>query len=245
MPSKYRKVLVIPDTQVKPGVDTRHLTAISNYIEEKRPDTIVHLGDHYDLPSLSTYSLAGEKEGKRYSDDIQAGRDGMAKLTAFRGKSKSYRPQMHFVTGNHETRILRTIDANPTLIGSIGMKDMQIESYGWKVHPFLQVFEQDGFEYAHFFSSGVMGRPVTSAAAMLRERQGSCVQGHVQKVDIAIHPRTQKMAIMAGIAYTHSEDFLGPQGNATKRQIVVLHEVRDGRADPMFVSLDYLLRNWL
>jgi len=241
---KYRKVLVIPDTQVKPGVDTRHLSAISNYIEEKRPDTIVHLGDHYDLPSLSSYSLAGEKEGKRYSDDVYAGLMGMRRLTAFRRSNKSYRPGMHFLTGNHEQRVSRTIDANPSLIGSIGIKDFELETFGWKAHKFLEIFEQDGVEYSHYFVSGPMGRPVSSAAAMLRERQGSCVQGHVQKVDIAIHPKTQKTAIMAGICYTHSEDYLSVQGNQTKRQIVVLHEVHKGRFDPMFVSLDYLLRQY-
>ncbi len=244
MSKKYRKVLVIPDTQVKPGVDTRHLTAISNYIAEKRPDTIVHLGDHYDLPSLSSYSLAGEKEGKRYSDDIIAGYNGMERLTEFRKRAGKYRPDMRFLMGNHEQRVSRTIAANPTLKGSIGPSDFSLKYFGWTVHPFLDIFEQDGVEYSHYFVSGPMGRPVTSAAAMLRERQGSCVQGHVQKVDVAIHPKTQKTAIMAGICYTHSEDYLTVQGNATKRQIVVLHEVCNGRFDPMFVSLDYLLRQY-
>ena len=71
---KTKKYLVIPDTQVKPGVPTSHFTALSNYIAEKRPDVIVHLGDHYDMPSLSSHSLAMEKEGQRYAKDIKAGK---------------------------------------------------------------------------------------------------------------------------------------------------------------------------
>lgn len=239
---KYRKFLVIPDTQCKPGVPTRHLSAISNYIEEKRPDVIIHLGDHFDLPSLSSYSLAGEKEGKRYADDIVAGKDAMFRLTAFRDVKK-YRPEMHFLMGNHEYRVHRTVDANPHLIGAIGEKDFELERYGWTVHPFLNILRRNGVEFSHYFVSGPMGRPVTSAAAMLRERQGSCVQGHVQKVDIAIHPKTQKTAIMAGTCYLHDESYLA-QSNTCKRQIVMLHEVYEGRFDPMFVSLGYLLRQY-
>jgi hypothetical protein len=50
--------LFIPDTQVKPGVPTVHLSWIGQYIVDRfagRPFdlTIVHAGDHYDLPSLS------------------------------------------------------------------------------------------------------------------------------------------------------------------------------------------------
>jgi len=38
----------------------------------------------------------------------------------------------------------------------------------------------------------------------------------------------------------HDEEYLGSQGNTTRRQIVVKNEVQDGRYDPMFVSLRYL-----
>jgi hypothetical protein len=42
----------------------------------------------------------------------------------------------------------------------------------------------------------------------------------------------------------HDEEYLGPEGNNYWRGIVVKHEVRNGMYDPMFVSLDYLLRKW-
>ena len=176
----------------------RHLDAISNYIQEKRPDVIVNLGDFADLPSLSKYNLAGEREGLRYKKDICAAREGMMRLTEFRRFSRNYKPRMELVLGNHEHRIIRTVEENPHLEGALSMNDLAYESYGWRVHRFLKVARIDGIEYSHYFVSGPMGRPLSSAQSMLRERQSSCIQGHVQSFQMAVHPKTQKTAIMAG-----------------------------------------------
>lgn len=243
--AKRVKLLVIPDTQVRPGVNTDHLAALGNYIAEKRPDHIVHLGDHFDLPSLSTYNLEGQREGQRYAEDVQAGKDAMFRLTAPFLAVRNYRPKMHFLMGNHEDRIRRTAETNPTLKGFMSNDDLNIAAYGWKVHDFNQVIKIGGIEFSHYFISGVMGRPVSSAAALLRERQGSAVMGHVQQFQFAVHPRTQRFAMFAGVFYTHQENYLGPQGNTCRPMVHMLHEVRDGIADPMAVSADYLLRQYL
>ena len=242
--SAYQRILVIPDTQLKKGVPTRHLTAISNYIEAKRPDVILHLGDHFDMPSLSSYSLALEKEGKRYADDIAAGVNGMTLLTAFRKKARGYRPRMVFTEGNHERRVQRTVDNNPALEGVISAQDFRLPEFGWTVYPFLKVARLAGWEASHYFVSGPKGNPVSSAAALLRERQNSAIQGHVQSFQIATHSKTRKMGIFAGTAYMHDEAYLGPQANTCPRQIIVINEAKDGRGDLMIVSLSYLLREW-
>jgi len=243
--SKYRKVLVIPDTQVKPGVNTDHLEALGNYIAEKRPDTIIHLGDHFDLPSLSAYNLEGQREGLRYQHDVKAGRDAMHRLTKPFSSTKGYRPEMLFLMGNHEDRIRRTVETTPSLKGFMSNDDLCIAEYGWKVIPFNKVIKRGGVEFSHYFISGVMGRPVSSAAALLRERQCSAVMGHVQSFQYAVHPRTQQFAMFAGVFYTHREDYLGPQGNTCRPMVHVLHECSGGIGDAMQVSADFLLRRYL
>lgn len=238
--------LVIPDTQVKPGVCTDHMEWIGNYIVEKKPDVIVHLGDHWDMPSLSRYDKGKLPfEGRRYVNDIKAGRDAMERLVKPLGDynrtaSDRYEPEMHFLYGNHEWRTIRVADENPEFSGKIDIIDMGVEDFGWKAHPFLKVLEIDEIQYSHYFTSGVMGRPVSSAAALLRERQASATMGHVQHTDIAIHKKTQNIALFAGTCYLHDEDYLGPQGNNCKRQIIVKNEVEDGKYDPVFCSLRYL-----
>jgi hypothetical protein len=243
--SRYRKVLVIADAQVRPGVKTQHLTAISNYIAAKRPDVIVCLGDFADMPSLSKHSLAMEKEGQRYAADIQSVHDGMTKLVAFKKKCKGYNPRMVMTLGNHEERIPRTVLEQPNLEGVISLADLKYKEFGWEVHPFLKVVNIDGTEFSHYFTTGVMGRPASSAAVVLRERQSSAIMGHVQSFEMAVHKRTQRTAIFAGLTNLHDEPYLGPQGNGCRRQIIMLHEFRDGQFDPCFVSLKYLLRSYL
>ena len=239
--NRSRTHLVIPDCQVKPGVNTDHLEWIGKYINDKRPDVVVCIGDFADMPSLSSYD-AGKKcfEGRRYKADIQASRDGMRRLLA----PVKYKPRLVMTLGNHEDRISRAVESDAKLDGTIGLSDLEFEEMGWEVHPFLSVVEVDGIEYSHYFVTGVMGRPVTSAAALLRERAGSAIMGHVQLYDTAIHRRTGKRAIFCGVCYTHDEDYLTPQGNTARRQILMLHEVNEGAFDLMEVSLAYLKRKY-
>lgn len=242
---KWRTYLVIPDVQSRPGVKNDHLRWIGNYIAEKRPDVLICIGDFSDVVSLNSYAIGkAEAEGTRYIDDIANAKESMNKLLDPVRKCRQYRPDMRLTLGNHEFRIEREAQNNPKLIGKISLDDLGYREAGWRVHPFLEVATIDGVEFSHYFTTGVMGRPCSSAAAMLRQRHRSCVMGHVQKVDIAVHPNTQQIALMSGICYLHDEPYLGPQGQATKRGIWVLHEVHEGRFDLMSVSLGFLRRRY-
>lgn len=233
--------IVIPDVQAKPGVRDDHLEWVGNYIAEKQPDTIICIGDFADMPSLSSYDKGKlDAEGRRYNKDVDAARAAMAKLMAPIAAVPGYAPRKVFCTGNHEERADRYASLNPELEGKIGAKDLGFVDWGWEIHPFLEVVTVDGIEYSHYFTSGVRGNPVSSAAALLRERQGSATMGHVQHTDMAMHKKTQRIALFCGTCYLHDEKYLGPQDNGQRRQIIVKHEVEAGKYDPMFVSLKFL-----
>jgi hypothetical protein len=242
--------IVIPDIQAKSEVPIHHLEWIGNYIVEKKPDVIVQIGDFADMPSLSSYDRGKrEAENKRYMKDIAAVRKAQELLLTplqnhNRTAKEKYTPRKVITKGNHEYRITREIEENPRFEGRFSEADLGFEDYGWEVHDFLEVVKIDGVEYSHYFTSGQKGNPVSSAAALLRERQCSATQGHAQYTDMAIHKKTQNIALFCGIAYLHNERYLGPQGNTTRRQIIVKHEVEDGRYDPMFVSLKFLEKNY-
>jgi hypothetical protein len=246
-----RRHMVIPDVQAKPGVSHDHLEHIANFAIEKRPDVIVQIGDWADMHSLSAYDKGKRSyEGRRYVHDCDAAN---ASLERFERPIEEYNrthpetpynPRKVLTRGNHEYRIIRATDLDASLDGKLTYADLNFQDRGWECHEFLEVVEIDGIEYSHYFISGNMGRPVSTAAALLRARNGSATMGHVQNCDLAIHKQTQHMALFAGICYTHNEIYLGPQGNATRRQIVMKHEVHDGRYDPMFVSLRYLEKRY-
>jgi hypothetical protein len=243
--------MVIPDVQAKPNVDHDHLEWVANYAIEKRPDVIINLGDWADMPSLSLYDKGKKSyEGRRYIKDIEAANYSLERFERRleehnrENPNDPYNPKKVLTFGNHEYRIIRACELDSALDGKLSVNDLNFANRGWECHDFLEVVEIDGIEYSHYFTSGNMGRPVTSAAALLRERQCSAIMGHVQHTDMAFHKKTQNIAMFAGICYLHDEIYLGPQGNQTRRQIVMLHEVEDGKYDPMFVSLRFLKKRY-
>lgn len=248
---------VIPDCQVKPGQDFSFLRWIGNFLAEKKPDVIVQIGDFADMPSLSSYDK-GKKtfEGRRYKEDIKASYTAMGSLMypifeeqkrLCRNKKKQWNPELHITLGNHEHRIERAINDDPKLDGTISVDDLGYYSFGFAVHPFLHHIFIDGVGYSHYWTSGAMGRPVTSAAALVTKKLQSCVMGHNQHWDVHRTFRADGKGVIGlfvGSCYMHDEEYLGPQGNNYDRGIWILHEVEDGDFHPMYVSLNFLRKKY-
>lgn len=247
------KICVIPDCQVKHGFDISYLEWIGKYIVAKKPDVIVNIGDFADMPSLSSFDIGKRQfEGQRYVKDIKAAHDGMELLLkplnefnieAKKNHKPRYNPAKVLTIGNHEQRIIRAVDKDAKLEGVLSIKDLKYEEYGWEVHEFLEVVVIEGVAFSHYFTSGLLQRPVSSAAMCLTKKHMSTVQGHQQGLQIATGHKADGRpitSIIAGSCYTHDEDYMGPQGNKHWRGIVMLHEVNDGAFDLMPVSLDYL-----
>lgn len=251
------KHLVLPDVQAKPGHDFTYLNKIGHYAVEKKPDKIICIGDFADMPSLSSYDVGKKSfEGRRYNADIQASHEAMEAFLepihsfnekAKRNKEKQYKPEMVLTLGNHENRINRAVNDSPQLDGVLSVDDLRYKEYGWDVHPFLDVVVIDGIAYSHYFTTGVMGRPVSTAAACLSKKHMSVVQGHQQGLQIHSAYKadgTQITSIIAGSCYEHDEDYMSAQGNKHWRGFLMLHDVRDGEFDIMPVSLNYINKRY-
>ena len=251
------KHLIIPDCQIRPGDNLTFLHRIGEYIVEKKPDVIVCIGDFADMPSLSSYDVGKKSfEGRRYKNDVEAVHEAMSVLLEpmqdynhrrVVNKKAVYKPRMILTLGNHEHRIERAVNSDPKLEGVLETGDLAYHEFGWEVYPFLDVVVVDGVAYSHYFTSGVLGRPATSAAAQLAKKHMSCVAGHQQGLQISMAQRAdgrRLTSIIAGSCYEHDEDYLGPQGNQHWRGILMLHEVNDGQFDHMPVSLDYLKKKY-
>lgn len=246
---KRVKHLIIADTQVKPNADMTYLKALSNYILEKKPDVIVHIGDHFDMESLSSYDRGKRAfEGRRVKADLEAGYAGMEALMSSFKDAKNYKPRMVFCLGNHEERIDRFSNDHPELTGFLGTDMLNLERFGWEVFPFLKPVEIDGIFYVHYLSNPFNGRPYGgNALNQLKAVGRSFVVGHKQCLDIAIKPTLDgrmQLGIINGAFYPHFEEYKGYQNNNHFRGITVLHDVKDGYGDPMMVSLEYLMREY-
>lgn len=250
---KPRRHIVIPDTQIKPGVPTEHIGWITNYIIEKKPDVLVIIGDWADMASLSSYDVGTKSfEGRKYRDDILVANDALQTLgSAIEREQKRCEdrhlrrwPLRKVVTlGNHEDRITRAIEKDRKLEGLISTKDLMFDQFGFEVYPFLKPVPIDGVVYSHFFASGVLGRPITTARALLTKLHQSCFAGHQQGRDIAYGKRadgSRITGIICGSCYLHDEGYLNPQTNNVWRGIYMLNEVDNGSFDECPVSLNFL-----
>jgi len=260
-----RTHIVIPDTQVRPGVPTDHLSWIGRYIVDQfagKDVVVVHLGDHWDMSSLSSYDQGKKQmEGRRVDADIESGNDALELLTkplerhqavqrdecrAQRRKIEVWNPERHLLRGNHEWRMMRAIEDNAQLDGVLSM-DL-FESPGWQVHDFLEVVKIDGVAYSHYFANPMTGRPYggQNIDTRLKTIGTSFTMGHQQGLWLGLRYvlGQSQHGLVAGACYVHDEEYKGPQGNAHWRGIVVCHQVEHGSYDVMTVSLDYLCRRY-
>ena len=246
--AKPLKIGVLPDVQAKEGVPLDHLKWAGQYFAEKRPDVIVCLGDFAHMESLSSYDKGKRSyEGRRYSKDVAAARRAMELFTAPIDRARRYSPRRILTLGNHENRINRACEVDAMLDGTISINDLGYKEAGWQVHPFLEVIQIGGVHFSHFFPSGVMGRPCTTARKIINTYHVSAIAGHQQGREVAYAKRGDGKNLTAIIAvsfYQHDEDYLTPMANKCWRGIIMLHEVQDGQFDEMFVSLDYLKRRF-
>lgn len=217
----------------------------------------MQIGDFADMESLSSYDTGKKSfEGRRYKADIEAAKTGMELLlkplrdynrSRKRTKHGPYVPEMHLTLGNHEQRIPIAVEKDAKLDGLLSISDLGYEGFGWKVHPFLQPVVIDGVAYCHYFTTGQMGRPCTTAQMILNKHHMSAFAGHQQGRSIWHGHRAdgQEMtAIIAGSFYLHDEAYLTPQTNRHWRGIYVLNEVEDGYFDEIAVSMRYLKRRF-
>lgn len=250
--SAPRRHFIIPDTQVRPDVPTDHLDWIAKAIVDYKPDVIVHLGDHWDFPSLNSHEEFGSLplEGRRYQDDLRAGNEAFARLCApleaEMKKNKKWKPERIFITGNHDIRPDRVAANNPKLFGTIGSDQQDVR--GWQRYGFLDVVNVDGILYSHYFQSSHSARPIGGTIGNKLSRIGSSfAHGHVQGLDMGTKMMgngTTLWGIAAGSCYLHIEDYRGAQGQRHYRGGLVLNEVENGECCPMPISLRYLCRRY-
>ena len=245
------KHFIIPDTQTKPGVKLNHLTAAGNYIADKKPDVIIHLGDHWDMHSLSSYDM-GKKaaEGARYNEDIEVGIEGMDLLTkAIATAGRGYKPRMVYLMGNHEQRIERHTEAYPYLHGTLSYNDLCLKKFGWEVKDYLKVININGVHYAHYFHPVNSQNAYSGQAPNVLTKVGySFTQGHRPGLDVAMKPLSNGKTLrglIAGSFYQHKEKYKGHQGNLHWQGCIMKHEVKDGNYGLMELSLKYLMKEWL
>lgn len=263
LPLIPRRHLIIPDTQVRPGVDTTHVDWAAQAIVEYQPDVIVIMGDWWDMPSLSTHDAPGSKEaeGRRVKTDLDVGNEAFERLVAPMNEArrpkrrskgararaaKAWNPECHFIFGNHEDRLTRAVFRDPKFDGILSLDSMKTP--GFIRHPFLDIVTIDGIAYSHYFPNPFSGKAIGGTIVNRLNAIGKTfVQGHQQGFLYASkqYPDHVKHGIVCGRFYQHQEGYRPRAVQETEwNGILVLNQVRNGDFDLMPLRMDYLRRKY-
>lgn len=249
-------ILVIADTQVDSNSPIDHLHALSKYIWEHKPEHIVHIGDHWDFPSLSSYATPSDSEGLRLVNDISSGLVAFKAIMAHTelknktGKKKKYSPKKYFLMGNHENRLKRFIDGQPVLHGLIDLREM-VEDEGWEFHEMCKPVWIHDICFSHYMENAMSGRPIGgSMENKLNKFPHSFCHGHQQQYQFARRQNLKgkpHIGVCAGSFYMHDEGYRGANNTEvrgfthwkgfTNRYGYIDHDVE-------FVSLERLLKEY-
>lgn len=199
------------------------------------------------MPSLSTYDKGTKGfEGRRYKRDIDAGLDAQERMHTIVRRAKRKLPRFVRTLGNHENRISKAVDRDPVLEGTIGLSDLQSHQYGWEEIPFLTPIQIDGVTYQHYFTSGIMGRPIGGerhAQSLILKQLASCTQGHSHLFDYCVRSDVRGRKIhgcVVGVYQDYDADWAGPANKIWNPGVVVKRNVEDGQYDLEHISLKRL-----
>ena len=253
-----KDIIVIADTQVHGDVELTHIEKLSEYIWEHKPEDVVHIGDNWDFPSLSSYASTTEMEGRRLVDDMQSGFKALKKVmyrtkqrTAQAKQGNPYSPHLNFVMGNHENRLARYLDSNPVLDGMFDLKGM-IEAEGWKVYDFLDPCWVHDIAFIHYLPNPQSGRAIGGGIEnKLNKVPHSFVHGHQQQYQFGRRQNMQGrplFGVCAGSFYMHDEEYRGPAGNTEIRGFVHMRGFTNRFGyldyDVEFVSMERLMQDY-
>lgn len=247
--------LILPDSHAHPDFSNDRADWLGKFILDLKPDTVVNLGDMWDMASMAGYDK-GKKSfwGKTYKKDINAGLEFDERLWDPIRRAKKKRPYAIFTEGNHEYRLKKAIDLQPELEGTIGFDQFDLKKNYDEVVEYTGgtpgVAERDGIHYAHYFVSGVMGRPIGGehpAYSLITKEFVSCTCGHIHISDYAIRTNVSGKRIMGCVAGVYQDYDSGWAGEVNKlwwRGVIVKRNVEDGNYSPQWISIEELKRHY-
>lgn len=233
--------LVVGDVHVGPGQNLRRADWLGWAIADVQPKRVVFIGDFLTFDSLSAWDKDKRKkmEGKRYKKDIDAGIQFLDRMyTAIDTYApKGFEmPEFILTEGNHEERLWRYLDYNPTFDAFVDYReDLGLPAYGWKVVPYKQDYVYKGICFTHIPITA-SGRPIARkdiCGAALDTYGTPIVFGHTHRLANAqLHRKGQahlQEALNVGCYFEHVDDYA--QGSMTNywRGLVVLDHHKRGR----------------
>lgn len=247
--------LVIPDCHAHPSYSNVRADWLARLIIDVSPNVVVNIGDSADMESLCSYDKGKRAfHGRSYAKDVAAHLEFQDRLWGPVRRRKKKLPRTVYLEGNHEHRIEKALDLSPELQGTIGLKDLDLDRYYDEVVRYKGqtpgIIQIDQVNYAHYFVSGIMGRPVSGkhpAFSLVSTGGSSCTAGHSHLADWYVHSGIggkKTMGCVVGVYQDYDSEWAGVVNDLWWRGVVVKRNVSEGTYDPEFVSLGRLKKEY-
>ena len=250
--------LVCPDAHAHPDHNNERFTWLGKLILDLKPDVVVNIGDHADMPSLSSYDKGKASfHGRNYSADIESALDAHERTWDPIFKSKKKRPYRVIIEGNHEHRIKKMLELEPHLEGhkfGVSFRDLEFDKYYSDVVEYdgssPGIINVDGIDYSHYFVSGISGRPLQSihhAFDLTRKRFVSSTVGHSHLFDYHVSRDSSgrtRMGLVSGVFQDYRNSWAGTAANHWDSGVIIKRNVENGVYDLERISIERLKREY-
>lgn len=185
------KILVIGDCHVDDEQSLDRFDLLGKFIVKHKPTHIVFIGDFLTLNCLSAWDKDKrlKMEGKRYKAEIDAGNEALDRTFApmleynkerRKRKEKQYKPKLIYIEGNHEDRLTRYLERDPTFLGWVDIaNNLKLKQRGFEFISYREYCYIGGIGFTHIpFNkiNPISGQDITRKASMVTV--DSVVFGH-------------------------------------------------------------------
>jgi hypothetical protein len=248
--------LIISDPHAHYQHDNKRADYLAKLILDIKPDVVINGGDQWDMPSLSGYDKGKSSfTGRAVAKDLDAGLEFSERLWGPVKRAKKKMPRAVFLEGNHEERMKRMLQYSPEMEGTIGFKDFDLGRWYDDIVEYSGsnpgTINVDGITYAHYFVSGIAGRPISgehSAYSLLSKNFSSCTAFHQHTTDYCVRTNADGRRIhgmVAGVYQDYDSDWAGSElCKLWWRGVVIKRNVENGQYDPQWVSLEALRKEY-
>jgi hypothetical protein len=228
---------------------------------KERPEVVVVMGDFLTLQCLSAWDKDKRKnmEGSRFELEIEAGNEALDRLTgkveaaanrSRKAKKKPYQPQWVYLQGNHETRLDRFFEKDPTFDGYITIpKALRLEERGFEFVEYGDYWWYNEIGFTHIpFGKGreISGLDITRKAQQVVVK--STVFAHTHEFHVSnLHRMGQEslqQVLNVGCFFEEHEAYVKGKMTNYWKGLMVLNTYKPGRFDVSTYSLGRLRREY-
>lgn len=158
--------LLIGDAHAYPGTSNDRFLWAGRCAADLGVQFVWSAGDWFDMPSLFGVEKSRLRPavvaGHTYDRDLEAG---VEALDLFNTGLEGFETKKHASLGNHEQRIERAVEADPSMEGSMSYDDLCMAEYGWRTYEYLEPAIIHGCVFSHAFKAPGAKNPIGGKTA--------------------------------------------------------------------------------